>query len=91
MKCSFVWDERKAGSNLIKHGVSFETAKDALEDPLLLTVLDDRHAVAERRFLSIGRSTQGVLLTMGHTDEDDVIRIITARKATPQERRAYEQ
>ncbi|WP_089409620.1 BrnT family toxin [Granulicella rosea] len=90
MAVTFTWDPAKNAANQRKHGVSFDQAVEALFDPLAQTVSDDRHPAEERRYFSIGQTRSGRLLTVGHTDEDDVVRIITAREATPREKRAYE-
>jgi uncharacterized DUF497 family protein len=84
------WDPKKAELNSVKHGVSFEMALEALEDSLVLSVRDERHDTDEVRYLSVGRTKRGRLLTVGHTDDDDELRVITARDSTPRERKAYE-
>ncbi len=96
MKLIFEWDATKARMNLGKHQVSFEEAKTLLNDPLLLTVIDDYHSKDEGRFISIGRSVRGRILLLIHTErletEDSlVIRIISCRKATKSERKTYEE
>ncbi len=82
----FTCDVFKAEANMTRHGVAFA----AIYDALVLTVGDDRHPVSERRSFSLGETRSGRLLTVGHTDEDDVVRTITARPATGSERRSYE-
>jgi len=86
-----VWDPRKASSNLKKHKVSFEEASTVFGDILALTGTDPDHSVGERRWITFGESVRGRVLTVAHTDEGDVVRIISARKATPHERRLYEE
>jgi uncharacterized DUF497 family protein len=83
----FDWDPRKAASNIVDHdGVTFEEAREVFDgDPL--TRVDARHA--ELRFQSIGPSATRVLLVVWTERDGDVIRIISARKATPAEKRAY--
>jgi len=86
----FDWDDRKARSNWAKHGVSFEEATTVFADPLAMTLDDPDHSIVEDRFITFGLSDFGRLLVVSHTDVEDVIRIISARTATPHERRAYE-
>ena len=88
----FDWDSRKAKSNQSKHGVSFEEASTVFSDPLSLTIADPaRSRVAEERLVTIGNSYLGRLLVIVHRDEDDNIRIISARKAVRRERKDYEE
>lgn len=88
----FAWDPEKAKSNRSKHRVSFELAQQVFADPLHIVVLD-RVSEHEERWHAIGRVGAVTILLVVHSypDGDDVIRIIGARKATPQERRRYEQ
>jgi len=94
MRVRFEWDAAKAAGNLRKHGVSFETAMRVFADPLALTE-QDRIEGAERRWRTLGQVEGWLLLLVAHTvwDEDDgeVIRIISARRAEPKERRRYEE
>lgn len=85
------WDARKARANLRKHRVSFEEATTALADPLGITGADPDHSIAETRWITFGLSNRGRLLAVAHTDEDDMIRIISARTVTRPERRLYEE
>ena len=87
----FEWDPRKAEGNILKHEVSFEEAATVFGDPLSQTIPDPDHSVEEDRFITMGESERGRLLLVSHTDRDDVIRIISARKATRIERRLYEE
>ncbi len=91
MELTFEWDENKARANFRKHKVSFEEAKTIFNDPLLLTFPDFEHSNGEQRQLSIGRSAQGRVLIVVHMDRNKNIRLISGRKATPNERRIYEQ
>ncbi len=96
MKLVFEWDARKANSNLKKHRVSFEEAKTTFNDPHLITYSDNFHSDREDRFISIGYSSKSRILLTVHTErrENDsvlVIRIISSRKATPTERKFYEE
>lgn len=91
----FAWDEVKDKENQRKHRVGFMEAKTVFNDPLLITYPDDTHSEDEARFISIGLSSNRRLLLVVHTersDEEDtvIIRIISCRRATPAERRAYE-
>jgi uncharacterized DUF497 family protein len=84
----FVWDPRKAASNVQKHGVSFEEAVTVFADPLALIVQDEEHP--ERARL-LGQSGQErILVTVFLEIDDEVTRIISARRATKHERRRYE-
>ena len=88
----FDWESRKSRSNLAKHAVSFEEASTVFGDPLSLTIADPSHSRrAEERFVTIGSSYLGELLLVVHRDEDENIRIISARKATRRERKDYEE
>jgi uncharacterized protein len=86
----FEWDDRKAASNLQKHGVSFPEAATVFYDPLSVTFDDPDHSDAEDRFITIGASAQARILMVAHTDRDDRLRIISARILKPRERRLYE-
>ena len=85
------WDARKATANLRKHRVSFEEATTTLADPLAITGADPDHSIGETRWITFGLSNRRRLLAVAHTDEDDIIRIISARAATRPERRLYEE
>jgi uncharacterized DUF497 family protein len=86
-----IWDARKAAANSKKHGVSFEEAATVFADPLSLTGADPDHSVGEHRWITFGESVRGRLLAVSHTDEGDIIRIISARVATRHEKRLYEE
>ncbi len=88
---SIVWDLAKAILNREKHGVDFEEAATIFRDPLLLVQPDLEHSQEEQRWLALGQSVHQLLLVVVHTDDDRTIRMISARKATPKERRRYEQ
>jgi len=84
----FTWDKRKAAANERKHGVSFEEASSAFEDKLGAYYPDLLHA---NRFILIGYSKSQRLLYVVHAEvKVDVIRIISARKATKHEKTRYE-
>jgi uncharacterized DUF497 family protein len=85
------WGSTKAAENLKKHGVDFREAATALDDPLSTTFPDTDHSQFERRYLTIGMSTRQRVLIVSHTEEDDTVRIINARRGTRRERRFYEE
>jgi hypothetical protein len=87
----FEWNPDKAKLNLEKHGVSFQEASTVFNDPLSITFPDPDHSVGENRYVIIGLSRFGQLLVVAHTDRGMRIRLISARKATRQERRFYEE
>jgi len=91
MELTFEWDEEKAKANLGKHKVSFEKAKTVFDDPFLMTFPDPEHSNGEQRYLDIGSSSKRRILVVIHTEREANIRIISCRKATMSERRAYEQ
>jgi uncharacterized DUF497 family protein len=81
---------RKAESNLKKHGVTFDEAATALLDPMALAREDD-DAQGEARYVLVGMSNAGHLITVCYTlRNEEIIRLISARKATSNERRQYE-
>ena len=87
---TFEWDPQKAESNIEKHGVSFEEASTVFRDPLSLSIDDPLHSTGEVRMVQIGSSHKNRLLVVVHTEREDNIRIISARKATKEERNNYE-
>ena len=95
MKIRFEWNPDKAASNLKKHRVSFKTAVRVFADPFALTE-QDRIENGEYRWQTLGIVEGHLLLLVAHTVQDDedgteVIRIISARRAEPKERKRYEQ
>lgn len=86
----FEWDTDKAASNVAKHGVSFEEAASAFRDALSTTVPDPLHSGEEERHVLLGMSDKQRLLVVVHTEHDNKTRIISAREATRQERKQYE-
>ena len=95
MKLRFEWDPAKAAHNFRKHRVSFETAARAFADPFALTA-QDRAENGEWRWQTLGRVEGQLLLLVAHTVGDDadgaeVIRLISARRADPKERKRDEQ
>ena len=91
----FEWNEEKSISNLKKHGVSFEEAKEVFEDPFHIAKLDHRFDYFEERWITLGKSKEDKILVIANIffDEngEEIIRIISARKANQKERKFYEQ
>lgn len=87
----FEWDPGKAAANVKKRRISFSEAAGVLEDPLSTTFPDEAHSEEETRFVTIGTSERGRILVVAHTERNDTIRIISARRATRREREFYEQ
>ena len=85
---NFTWDRRKAAANLRKHGVSFETATGVFNDPSPIDEIDDREDYGEEWSNIIGM-VEGRLLFVTYTLRGGQTRIISARKATPEENRRY--
>ncbi|HQX16330.1 MAG TPA: BrnT family toxin [Anaerolineales bacterium] len=91
MKTDFEWDPEKSQKNFQKHEVSFEEASSVFDDPMFITVLDDEHSDDEERYITIGISNKTRLLLVAHTERDNRIRVISARKATKHEEKFYEE
>jgi len=87
----FEWDEKKAKSNLLKHGVSFEEARSVFASRLSADFPDPAHSDYEERWIKIGHSRKNNLLVVCHVEREDVIRIISVRKATKRETQKYEE
>jgi hypothetical protein len=89
----FQWDEAKNRANQRKHGVSFEEAQTVFFDEDALEFYDIGHGEKEDRFLMLGQSFRYRTLMVCHCYREpaDVIRIISARKATPRERKTYQE
>ncbi|MFH0898920.1 MAG: BrnT family toxin [bacterium] len=90
----FIWDTHKANSNLQKHNVSFELAQTVFDDPLHLSILDEKNR-GEKRWITVGQCATTNVLIVVHTYHVDcgsheTIRIISARLATKKEKRQYE-
>lgn len=87
----FIWDDEKAEANRRKHGVSFEEAMTVFYDDYAVEFFDDEHSEWEDRFLLLGLSSFSRLLMVCHCyrEQDAVIRIISARRATRSESRYY--
>jgi uncharacterized protein len=86
----FDWDKQKAVANLKKHGVSFEEAKTVFDDSFCIEFYDPKHSIEEHRFLIVGESKIGRLLIISFTERENLVRIISARETTAQERKDYE-
>lgn len=84
----YQWNRDKAAANLRKHGIDFADAVSVFSDDLAITIPDERFD--EERFVTIGVDAFGQVLVVVYTMRDDEIRIISARKATRQERQQYE-
>jgi uncharacterized DUF497 family protein len=91
MSLTVEWDAQKAGQNLKKHGVSFEEASTVFADLLSLTIPDPLHSEDETRFVTTGQSHRRRQLVVVYTQRGERIRIISARGATPRERKKYEE
>jgi uncharacterized DUF497 family protein len=89
----FEWDPRKASSNQVKHGVSFDEAATVFADGQALDGPDAGHSTVEPRFLRLGRSVMGRVLMVAYTvrssTNGETIRIISARRASRRERASY--
>lgn len=90
MRPCFEWDEDKEKKNLQKHGVSFDEASTVFLDPLSITVADPDRSLYEQRYIDLGASEAGRVLVVVYTERGSSTRIISCRKATASERKAYE-
>ena len=87
----FEWDPKKARSNARKHGVGFDEASTVFADPLGLLMPDPDHSHNEERYIVLGMSSRGKLLVVAFAERPPRTRLISARLATRQERRRYEE
>lgn len=87
----FEWDPAKARANEQEHEVTFFEACEVFGDDHSSTTRDPDHSVDEDRYLIFGMSKGGKYLVVSYTERGDRIRLISARKLTPRERKAYEQ
>ena len=87
----FEWDSAKEASNRVKHGVDFHEAASAFEDERAMVISDPDHSESEDRFVLLGLSMRARLLVVVHCwrQQDRLIRIISARRAGPEESRQY--
>jgi hypothetical protein len=81
------WDEAKRQSNILKHGIDF-VGIDVVFESETVTILDDRFDYGEERFVTLGL-LNGRVVVIAHTETDEVIRIISIRKATKNEENSY--
>jgi len=87
----FEWDDKKAISNLKKHGISFEEASSVFGDWLAITIEDPLHSESEDRFIIIGKSELLNTLVVVHVERSEAVRIISARPASKNEQKFYEE
>jgi uncharacterized protein len=89
----FQWDQKKYLENIKKHKISFEEAKTVFFDENARVISDPEHSIDEERFIILGFSTKLNLLVVVHTyrENDEIIRIISARKATKSESKYYQE
>lgn len=91
---NFEWDPHKDTANRSKHRISFDLAREVWDDPLHVTIFDRIDASGEWRWHAIGE-IDGIIIVVVHSypnpDDETQIRIVSARKATPHERRRYEE
>lgn len=85
----FEWDLEKNRRNWRKHGISFEEATGVFDVPDALELFDDRHSDFEDRFITLGPIERGLIMVVWTERDDDITRVISARFATPAERRRY--
>lgn len=85
----YEWEARKGAGNRRKHGIDFADATAVFEDERALTVRDEITAVDETRWLTLGRDALGRFLVVAYTWRGERVRLISARRATPGERRQY--
>lgn len=89
----FEWDPNKEAINIKKHGVSFEQAAYVFADQFSLSMFDNEHSNQEDRWIILGKSNNEMILLVVHTfrnsDNEETVRIISARKATKNEEKTY--
>ena len=92
-KINFSWDDSKAQSNITKHGISFDEAKTVFDDDNARLIYDPDHSKDENRFILLGLSCTLKILTVVHCyrDNENNIRIISARKSTKSEAKQYKE
>jgi uncharacterized DUF497 family protein len=92
-KVHFEWDEKKDVDNIRNHGVTFSEAKTVFYDENALEFYDEDHSLEEIRYLMMGLSSNLRILLVSFTvmerKDEDVVRIISSRKATKNERKTY--
>jgi uncharacterized DUF497 family protein len=89
---TFEWDPAKAAANLKKHRISFEEARSVFFDEFAIQYFDEAHSTNEERFLMLGMNSGAKLLIVCHCEREqgEIIRIISARKATKRESAFYQ-
>ena len=90
-RVDFEWDAAKAASNGRKHGVGFDEAAAVFADPRVWIRPDDVHSWSEDRWLATGRASDGRIVTVSYTMKGETIRLISAWRSPPRDRRAYDQ
>jgi len=89
----FEWDANKDKANIVKHKISFEQASEVFCDPFALSIYDSKHSDSEDRWVTLGNSFNEIILVVVHTHTDEAglqkVRIISARKATRNEKKTY--
>ena len=90
MELTFEWDPSKARINLKDHAVSFNEATTVFDDELGIAIYDPDHSESEDRFILFGRSATNRIILVVHTDRKNVVRIISARELTKNERKKYD-
>ena len=91
MEMLFEWDNHKAQRNQRRHKVSFDEAQTVFSDDYSITISDVEHSLSEERLIIIGMSNKKRLLVVSYTERNGLIRLISAREATPRERHVYEE
>lgn len=91
MGYTFEWDPQKAELNRRKHSVTFDEGSTLFGDPLAILLRDPDHSVGEKRYLLLGMSNRRRLLVVAFAERPPLTRLISARRATRQERRRYEE
>jgi uncharacterized DUF497 family protein len=89
VRVEYEWGEAKAAANLAKHGISFTAAARALDDPHKIEILDDRFDYNEERIQSLCMDRGKILLVVTVMPDENLCRIISARKATRHEQEQY--
>lgn len=90
IQMQFSWDENKEKINIVKHGIDFSTAAYVFQDENRIEFYDDAHSEYEDRYITIGQVNGiAIVIMVVYTERGNTIRLISARKATPQERKMY--
>lgn len=90
----YEWNQTKNNLNLRKHGVSFEEALEVFDDPLHISKIDKRFSYFEERWITLGATSKQTILVVANlfftNDGEEIIRIVSARKANEKEKKRYE-